>query len=225
MTVTSAVVSFALVAGVLTIIPGVDTALVLRVAVARGRRHAYATAAGICTGALVWGAAAAAGVSALLLASTTAYTVMRVVGGVYLAVIGALMLRDAWRSRRAGTAAQDAASATDATTPSPPTGSTWRAFGAGCLTNLLNPKVGLFYVAMLPQFLPDDVAALPMGLLLALVHDIEAMVWFALLIGGIGLARRWWSGDTATPARLRRTADALAGTLLLTLGLRLATDR
>ncbi|WP_144123722.1 LysE family translocator [Catellatospora sichuanensis] len=226
MTVTSAVVSFALVAGVLTIIPGVDTALVLRVAVARGRRHAYATAAGICTGALVWGAAAAAGVSALLLASTTAYAVMRAVGGLYLVVIGTLMLRDAWRSRRAGPTAQDTVPAPGrtATTSSPLTGSTWRAFGAGCLTNLLNPKVGLFYVAMLPQFLPDDVAALPMGLLLALVHDIEAMIWFALLIGGIGLARRWWTGDTAGPARIRRIIDALAGTLLLTLGLRLTTD-
>lgn len=223
MTITSAVVSFALVAGVLTIIPGVDTALVLRVAVARGRRHAYATAAGICTGALVWGAAAAAGVSALLLASTTAYAVMRVAGGIYLVVIGALMLRDAWRSRRTGPAVPTAAPA--AVTPSPPTGSAWRAFGTGALTNLLNPKVGLFYVAMLPQFIPDDVAALPMGLLLALVHDIEAMLWFALLIGGIDLARRWWTGDTATPARLRRITDALAGTLLLTLGLRLATDR
>lgn len=223
MTVASAVVSFALVAGVLTIIPGVDTALVLRVAVARGRRHAYATAAGICTGALVWGAAAAAGVSALLLASTTAYTVMRAIGGLYLAVIGILMLRDAWRSRHTAPAAQDAVPVPGPAAPS--TGSAWRSFGAGCLTNLLNPKVGLFYVAMLPQFLPDDVAALPMGLLLALVHDIEAMIWFALLIGGIGLARRWWTGDTATPARIRRTIDALAGTLLLTLGLRLAADR
>ncbi|MFD0598646.1 LysE family translocator [Catellatospora coxensis] len=93
------------------------------------------------------------------------------------------------------------------------------------MTNLLNPKVGLFYVAMLPQFLPDGVAALPMGLLLALVHDLEAMLWFALLIGGIDLARRWWTGDTATPTRLRRLTDALAGTLLITLGLRLTTDR
>ncbi|WP_155375342.1 LysE family translocator [Catellatospora vulcania] len=219
MTITSAVVSFALVAGVLTIIPGVDTALVLRVAVARGRRHAYATAAGICTGALVWGAAAAAGVSALLLAGTTAYTVMRVAGGIYLAVIGVLMLRDAWRSRRADVPAPAAM------TPAPATGSARRAFATGCLTNLLNPKVGLFYVAMLPQFLPDGVAALPMGLLLALVHDVEAMVWFALLIGGIDLARRWWTGDSATPARIRRLTDALAGTVLLTLGLRLTTDR
>ncbi|GAA1412178.1 LysE family translocator [Catellatospora coxensis] len=221
MTITSAVVSFALVAGVLTIIPGVDTALVLRVAVARGRGHAYATAAGICTGALLWGAAAAAGVSALLLASTTAYAVMRVAGGIYLVVVGALMLRDAWRSRRTGAAE----AAPTAVTPPPPTGSAWRAFGTGALTNLLNPKVGLFYVAMLPQFLPDGVAALPMGLLLALVHDLEAMLWFALLIGGIDLARRWWTGDTATPTRLRRLTDALAGTLLITLGLRLTTDR
>ncbi|MEV4415235.1 LysE family translocator [Catellatospora sp. NPDC049609] len=233
MTVASALASFALVAGLLTIVPGADTALVLRVAVAQGRRHAYATAAGICTGALIWGAAAAAGVSALLLASSTAYAVMRVAGAAYLVVIGALMIRDAWRSRKAAAPPEGATAAeaqADPGTPiangSPRAGrSAWRSFGRGFLTNLLNPKVGLFYVALLPQFLPDGVPALPMGVLLALVHDAEAMIWFALLIGGVDLARRWWTGSGRTAARVRRAIDALAGTVLVALGLRLAADR
>ncbi|MCP2327973.1 threonine/homoserine/homoserine lactone efflux protein [Hamadaea flava] len=208
---TTAVVSFAVVAGLLTIIPGVDTALVLRTAVVQGRRHAFATAFGICTGALVWGAAAAAGISVLLTASRTAYTVMRVAGAIYLIYLGVMMLRDA---RRPKTAAD-----VDVALVSP-----WRAFARGLTTNLLNPKVGVFYVAMLPQFLPADVPALPMGVLLALVHDLEAMVWFTLIIGGVGLARRWLTGSAAAAVRIRRVTDAIAGTALVALGIRLAAD-
>ncbi|MEV0272974.1 LysE family translocator [Hamadaea sp. NPDC050747] len=208
---TTAVVSFAVVAGLLTIIPGVDTALVLRTAVVQGRRHAFATALGICTSALVWGAAAAAGISVLLTASRTAYTVMRVAGAIYLIYLGVMMLRDA---RRPKTAAD-----VDVALVSP-----WRAFARGMTTNLLNPKVGVFYVAMLPQFLPADVPALPMGVLLALVHDVEAMVWFALIIGGVGLARRWLTGSAAAAVRIRRVTDAVAGTALVVLGIRLAAD-
>ncbi|HEX6685353.1 MAG TPA: LysE family translocator [Candidatus Limnocylindrales bacterium] len=208
MDVLVAVASFAAVAGLLTIIPGADTALVLRVAIARGRRHAYATAAGICCGALIWGAGAAAGISVLLTASRTAYTVMRIAGAIYLIYLGVRMLRDAFRKRLL---AQDL--------PAAPAG---RSFLQGFATNLLNPKVGVFYVAMLPQFLPPDVPALPMGLLLALVHDIESMLWFGLIIGGVGLSRRWWSGGTRAAARLRRTVDTLTGTILIGLGIRLS---
>jgi threonine/homoserine/homoserine lactone efflux protein len=214
MTFSSAVLSFALVAGLLTVIPGVDTALVLRVAVVRGRKYAYATALGICTGALVWGAAAAAGISVLLTASQTAYAVMRLAGAAYLVYLGATMLRDAWRRRGVGHVADPAA----------PASSAWRWFTRGMATNLLNPKVGVFYVAMLPQFLPAGVPALPMGVLLAVVHDIEAMVWFSLLIGGVALTRRWLVGGTPAATRIRRGMDAVAGTVLVAFGIRLATE-
>lgn len=211
---TTALLSFAVVAGLLTIIPGVDTALVLRVAVVDGRRHAFATAFGICTGALVWGAAAAAGISVLLTASQTAYTVMKIAGAAYLVYLGVTMLRDAWRQRGV------APSVVEERRP----GSAGRAFTRGMVTNLLNPKVGVFYVAMLPQFLPEGVPALPMGVLLALVHDVEAMVWFTLIIGGVGAARRWLTGGAATAVRIRRVTDAVAGTVLVALGIRLAAD-
>ena len=213
MTFGSAVLSFALVAGLVTIIPGLDTALVLRVAVVDGRRFAYATALGLCSGALIWGAAAAAGISVLLTASTMAYTAMRLAGAVYLVYLGATMLRDAWRKK-------DALVAVD----QPAMHSWWRSYRRGMLTNLLNPKVGVFYVAMLPQFLPADTPALPMGVLLAFIHDVEAMVWFAALIGGVGLARRWLTGSGRAAVRLRRATDAVAGAVLVALGLRLATE-
>jgi threonine/homoserine/homoserine lactone efflux protein len=215
-TVESAILSFALVAGLLTIIPGADTALVLRVAVAQGRRLAFATALGINAGALIWGAAAAAGISVLLTASRTAYTVMRIVGAAYLVYLGVIMLRDAWRRRGSDPTVSDAAVAGESAT---------RAFARGMATNLLNPKVGVFYVAMLPHFLPDGVPALPMGVLLAFVHDVEAMVWFSLIIGGVGLARRWWSSGAPSAARVRRVMDTVAGTVLVAFGLRLAAER
>jgi threonine/homoserine/homoserine lactone efflux protein len=211
MTFGSAILSFALVAGLVTVIPGLDTALVLRVAVVHGRRAAYATALGICTGALMWGAAAAAGVSALLTASQTAYTAMRFAGAAYLVYLGVTMLRDAWRTPTL-------------VEPAPVAASARGAFGRGMTTNLLNPKVGVFYVAMLPQFLPADTPALPMGILLALIHDAEAMLWFTLLIGGAALARRWLTGSGRAAARIRRTTDATAGTVLVALGVKLAVD-
>ena len=95
MTVASALASFALVAGVLTIIPGLDTAMVLRSAVSGGRRHGFATALGIGTGSLLWGVAAAVGASALLTASHLAYDALRIAGALYLLWMGLAMLRGA----------------------------------------------------------------------------------------------------------------------------------
>jgi threonine/homoserine/homoserine lactone efflux protein len=92
MTVYSALISFAVVAGLLTIIPGIDSALVVRAAVSQGRRAGFVTALGIGSGTLVWGAAAAIGVSALLTASRLGYDVLRLAGAGYLLTLGATML-------------------------------------------------------------------------------------------------------------------------------------
>ncbi|HEU0315730.1 MAG TPA: LysE family transporter, partial [Solirubrobacteraceae bacterium] len=94
----TALLSFAVVAGLLTIIPGLDTALVLRAALSQSRLHAFATAAGVSTGALIWGAGAAMGVSALLTASTAAYTAVRIVGAGYLLWLGGRLLWAAFGS-------------------------------------------------------------------------------------------------------------------------------
>jgi threonine/homoserine/homoserine lactone efflux protein len=99
MTVYSALISFAVVAGLLTIIPGIDTALVVRAAVSEGRRAGFVTALGIGSGTLVWGAAAAIGVSALLTASRLGYDVLRLAGAGYLLTLGATMLCQSRRRR------------------------------------------------------------------------------------------------------------------------------
>ena len=207
MSVQGAVLGFGLVALLLTITPGLDTALVLRAAITRGRRDAVATALGVIAGVLAWGAAAAVGVSALLTASTVAYDVLRLVGAGYLVWLGGRVLWRLVRSR--------AALAAGSVTAAP--GGAWRSARTGLLTNLLNPKVGAFYVSVLPQFLPPGTPALGMGLLLALVHAALSLVWFAVLVLGAVAARRWLQRPGVS-----RTVEGVTGVALLGLGLRLA---
>lgn len=207
-TTLSALLAFALVAGLLTVTPGLDTALVLRAALGQGRRPAWATAAGICTGLLAWGVAAAAGVSALLAASATAYDVVRVAGAAYMVWLGVGLLRAAGSARR---------DSPDAGVPARGAG---RAFRRGLLTNLLNPKIGAFYVAVLPQFLPDGVPAAAMGALLAATHVLLSLLWFGLLV----LAARRMRRVLSRP-RAQRALDAGTGVVLLGFGLRLGLAR
>jgi threonine/homoserine/homoserine lactone efflux protein len=204
-TLGSAVVGFALVALLLTLTPGLDTALVLRSALTKRRRDAAATGAGIVAGLFVWGAAAAVGVSALLAASHLAYDVLRYAGAAYLLWFGLRLLVRAVR----GTAGVDAGA--------PVQVSAWRAARQGLTTNLLNPKVGVFYAALLPQFIPPQDNPLAVGVLLAAVHGLITVVWFAVLITLASVLGRW----LRRPATVR-TIDGVTGTALLGFGLKLA---
>jgi threonine/homoserine/homoserine lactone efflux protein len=225
--------SFAVVAGLLTIIPGLDTALVVRTTVAQGRRRGFAVAAGICTGCLIWGAAAAVGVSALLVASRLGYDAVRAAGAVYLTWLGATML---WRTRirdgrgargarvgrggtrrrgRGGTAPSDSKGSEPASPR--PTETAFRSWLRGTTTNLLNPKIGAFYVAILPQFIPAHASHLLTGLVLAGIHDAEGIIWFTALIGVVHLARRFLDSN-----RARAVMDRITGTVLIGFGVKLA---
>lgn len=206
MSLTHAVLSFAVLGALLTITPGLDTALVLRTAVTMGRGPAFATAVGVGAGALTWGAAAAVGVSALLTASTTAYTVLRFAGAAYMIYLGARMIISL-RSRRAGDEVPEAG---------PRRATVWNTFGRGLLTNLLNPKVGAFYVAVLPQFVPAGASPLGVGVLLALVHDLEGLLWFAAIITGAQALR-----GHLRRRSVRRAVDGGTGAVLIGFGLKL----
>lgn len=209
MPVLHSLLSFAVVAGLLTLVPGLDTALVLRAAVSHGRRHAFASAVGIGCGTLVWGVVAAAGVTVLLTASELAYTVLRVAGAVYLVWMGVAMIRNGLRRR---------STTSEVAADDSPRG-VFGAWTRGLGTNLLNPKVGVFYAAMLPQFLPDGVPHLLMGCMLAAVHNIEGMLWFAVIISAAGAARRWLNREA-----VRRAMDTVTGAVLVGFGLRLAAS-
>lgn len=162
------------------------------------------------SGPAAWGAAAATGAVALLAASRLAYQVVAGAGALYMAVLGVSMIV---RSRREDDPVPDGTDAAGR----PPAGAPWRAFLTGTWTNLLNPKVGVFYIATIPQFIPAGASPFGTGLALAGVHAALTLTWFAVLILGATAARRW----LARP-RVLRVVDRVAGTALIGFGARLA---
>jgi threonine/homoserine/homoserine lactone efflux protein len=198
-------ITFTLAAALLTVTPGLDTALVLRTAAAEGARRAFAAALGICLGCLAWGALVAVGLGVLLEASTLAYLALKWIGAAYLLYLGFRMVLVA-----RGEAGTDEAP--------PPPRSNW--FLRGLLTNLLNPKVGAFYVSFLPQFVPAGADVPATTLLLAAIHAGLGLLWFLLLIG----ATRPLARALRDP-RLVRALDRLTGGVLIFFGLKLAFDR
>lgn len=208
---TDQLLAFAVVAGLLTLVPGLDTALVLRSALTQSRSVAFATAAGIGTGLFVWGIAASIGVSALLTASQVAFDLLRFAGALYMAWIGVRLIIDAVRHPSALPSVAQVGASIE--TP-------WTGFRRGFLTNLLNPKIGAFYIAVLPQFLPKDVPSVVGGVALTAVHALEGIAWFTLLILAAHAARRWLE----RPA-FRRGIDAITGIALLGFSARLALTR
>ncbi|MFF3372052.1 LysE family translocator [Streptomyces sp. NPDC002680] len=203
--------AFVAVATVLTITPGLDTTLVLRAAASQGTRNAYATVFGISVGVLCWGLAAAVGASAILAASPTAYTVLCVAGAAYLIWLGIGMLR---RARNRGRIAQTSGTARMGSTSAAE--SALRSWSRGFFSNLLNPRFGLFYMAMLPQFIPDDAPHFLMGLLLALIHNAIDVIWFSLLILGVRLMGHWLNKPV-----VQRGLDSIAGGVVIIFGVKL----
>jgi threonine/homoserine/homoserine lactone efflux protein len=209
MTVAQALVAFSVAAGLLTITPGLDTALVLRTAAVEGPKKAWRAAFGVCAGTLIWGAAVAVGLGALLAASELAFTVLKWAGAAYLVWLGLGLLvkpRD-----RFEVAAEPGAARPDRRT---------RWFWRGVLNNLLNPKAGVFYVSFLPQFVPQGVPAAPWMFMLAGVHVLMGLVWFGAIIG----ATRPISG-ALQKASVVRWLDRITGGVFLGFGVRLALSR
>jgi threonine/homoserine/homoserine lactone efflux protein len=206
--------SFALVVGLLTLTPGLDTALILRTAALRSRREAWGVVLGIQAGTLAWGTLSSLGVSALLTASHTAYEVLRVAGAGYLLWMGGRML---WGTLRRQGGDVEAGDADDASAATGDGGGMLLGLRRGALTNLLNPKVGVFYVAVLPQFIPAGAPHLAMGTLLTCVHVTEGLIWSAVLVAFAGVLRNWLRRPVA-----RRVMDRITGIVVFGFGLRLA---
>jgi threonine/homoserine/homoserine lactone efflux protein len=207
MTLVQALSAYVLAAGLLTVTPGLDTALILRTAAVEGPRRAAFAALGVNLGCLIWGAAVALGLGALLAASTLAFTVLKWAGAAYLVWLGLnLILKPRDRFDAAAGA------------PAPGGGLAW--MRRGLLTNLLNPNIGVFYVSFLPQFLPDGAPAAPFIFLLAVIHVLLGSAWSATLI----LGTRPIAGALHR-ASVVRWLDRLTGGLFLAFGVRLALER
>jgi threonine/homoserine/homoserine lactone efflux protein len=197
--------AFAAAALVLIITPGMDTALVLRTSAVEGHRRGLATVAGICAGCLVWGTSVALGLGALLMASHTAYTLVKWAGAVYLAWLGLNLLLKP-RDRFAPTTA-------------PARKSRFGAFGRGLGTNLLNPKCGVFYVSFLPMFVPHGWPVGPSLFGLCLAHVIMSFAWLAFVATATAPLGRL----LARPG-VAKWLDRATGSVFLAFGAKLALD-
>ena len=201
--------SFLVFAAVLVLVPGPDFAVVTKNALAAGRRRGVASACGVASSNAVQGAAAAGGLGAVLMRSQPVFLAIKWAGVAYLLFLGVQALRSAWKGRYA------ALGADATTTQGRQAMAGWR---QGFLSNITNPKVLVFYVAVLPQFLGPDVP-LAVLLLFALSHAVLSMLYLLVLVGGLSRARLVLSRP-----RVRRGLDAVTGTLLIGFGARLATE-
>ncbi len=209
----SQVLAFTLVAGVLTITPGADTMLVLRSVLRGGRRDGLATMWGICAGLFVHATLSAIGVSVILTRSAELFGAVKLAGACYLVWLGARSLWEAFRGQRHG-----AAMTPDGPVPMPT--ATGRCLLDGFLCNVLNPKVAVFYLAFLPQFISPGDPVLRKSLLLAAIHGAEGLVWLTGVSFLADAARR-----QLMRSAVRRRLEAVCGLVLVGLGLRLALDR
>jgi threonine/homoserine/homoserine lactone efflux protein len=189
------------------VIPGPDMALVARNVLRNGRAAGFATSAGICTGILVWAVAAALGVSTLLATSAIAFTALKLAGAAYLIYLGVatLLTRDA--SVHGGA--------------SQPSALPWhRAWLQGLLSAMLNPKLGVLFLTLLPQFIAPGDPPTGRALQLAVLFDLIGLVWlvtYSAMLGAVGAAL-----SRPGPRRLMRW---LTGTILVGLGARVAVER
>ncbi len=200
-----------LVASVLvTVVPGADMALVTRQVFIGGPRLAQRTIMGNLTGICVHGAALAIGLSALLVASATAYTVVKLAGAAYLVWLGIQTIRAARRPAVTLDAAPAGAGAVTAR----------RAYVQGLVSTVLNPKPALFFLTFLPQFIDRHGSVLSQTLFLTAVHVLVGLIWLTAYAHMVQRARQVLTGN-----RFRVWLERSTGAVLIALGVRVAVER
>jgi RhtB (resistance to homoserine/threonine) family protein len=189
----------------LTISPGADMALVAKMTLERGRRAALVATLGICSGLFVHATASALGLSVVLATSAEAFTVVKLAGAVYLAYLGLRSLRDSL-APPATAGAQPARARTS--------------FLQGLLSNVLNPKVAVFYLTFLPQFIDPSGDVLAQSLLFAVAHAVMGILWLSLYAYVLARMSVFFAR-----AGVRQWLERATGAVLIGLGLRLALER
>jgi threonine/homoserine/homoserine lactone efflux protein len=203
----TALVTFACAAALIVLLPGPDTLVVVRNLIRGGRRSAALTVIGVLSGLAVWVMAAALGLAALLRASRDGYTALRLVGAVYLIWLGV-------NSLRTRTVIQ-----TDASISGRPRRLVGTGYRAGLATDLLNPKVGVFFVTFLPGFVPHGYSVAWTSLIFGAIFVFLTAAYFAILLMASRPVTRWLGNS-----RLRHLMDRCTGLVLIGFGLRLALE-
>jgi threonine/homoserine/homoserine lactone efflux protein len=205
----SQILAFLGVSALVIMTPGQDTALTIKNTLAGGRRTGILTALGVSTGQAVWTLAASAGVAALLVASEPAFLALKLAGAAYLVFLGAQALLAASR----GAPAHDVPGAA-ARSLVPASG-----YRQGVVSNLGNPKMAVFFTSLLPQFAPAGGASFATMLALGLIFCTLTFLWLTAYAAAIDRA-----GHVLRRTGVRRALDAVTGTVLVALGLRLASQ-
>ena len=186
--------------------PGPDTAITTRNALRGGGRAAFLTAGGVASGQLVWAAATGAGLVAVLAASAIAFTVVKFAGAAYLTILGVRTLRGVFRREDPLPAEREGSRR----------GRGW--FVQGLVNNLLNPKCAAIFLSVFPQFVHPGDPALRVALMGGL-FALMTFTWLNILGALLARAGRRFGG------RVKRAADALAGSVMIALGIRVALTR
>jgi RhtB (resistance to homoserine/threonine) family protein len=198
---------FLAVAAIVVITPGVDMALVTRNALMHGRRAAVMTAFGINVGILFWVLAAALGLAAVVSTSTTAFAAIKLAGAAYLVYLGVQALRSARTDRPESEPIRR---------PAP---SSRLAFRQGLVSNILNPKIAVFFTSLLPQFVGAR-GSIGNLLLLGLLFNAMGVGWLVCYATAVARGR-----NVLARPRVRRTLEGISGLVLVGLGTRLALER
>jgi len=223
--VTTALLGFALASTLVILAPGPDSMLVMRNTMRGGRRAGWVTACGTLSGLTMWALAAALGLSALLRVSHVGYDILRFCGAAYLIWLGVTSLVHFRRKNTAEPVAQADGSAPGVPGPTVPvrTGPgaarPRRAYLNGLLSNLLNPKVSVFFMAFLPAFVPAGASAVGFSLVLGIWFIAETGLWLAVVAWLADRGVRW----LRRPA-VQRWMERITGIVLIGFGLRLATE-
>lgn len=202
MSVTDSLLAYSFAALLLTLTPGLDSALILRTAAVEGGRKAFHAALGIDTGCFIWGAFVAVGLGAVLAASELAYEILKWCGALYLFWLGIKLItrpRDVFDANQAGINVQG----------------NW--YLRGMLGNLLNPKMGIFYVSFLPQFIPADYSPVLWVFILVFIHVAIGTLWSLTLI----MATKYLSSLLKTSSFVQ-WMDRLTGGIFMLFAFKLA---
>lgn len=208
-------VAFLIAITLLTMSPGVDTLVVIRNTLRGGYRDGVVTSFAICLGLFVHAVISAGGISLILLQSAFLFAALKLVGALYLIWLGYKSLSSALARNHCSSLAKALEEST-----SKDRISVWKSFREGFLSNVLNPKTIVFYMAFLPQFIQPEEPAMIKSLFLAGVHFAIANVWQLLIVLMVGRASVW-----LLKGSVMRVVDGVIGGAMVAFGLKLAVDR
>ena len=208
------VLAFTGIAAILTLTPGADTMLVMRNVLTRGQRAGILTALGICSGLFFHATLSALGLSLILVRSAAVFDIVKLTGACYLIFLGS---QSVWRALHHGASKVPE---TPGSVVIEQKKESWRSVVEGLLTNVLNPKVAIFYLAFLPQFISPGDRVFAKSVMLAGIHFTIGIIWLSLVTAFLGKMRALLNRP-----RIRGVIEAATGAVLIAFGVRLAMER